>query len=270
MKKIIYICFLCFLCHSCEDVVEVDLNTAEPRLVIDASLNWPKGASGQTQQIRLTLTAPYFDNGVPPATGATVIVTDVSNNTFNFIEQGDTGIYQNDSFLPAFNQTYTLTINYSNETYTATEKLIPVSAIDRVEQKNDGGFSGDEIEIKAYYTDPPGVQNFYLFEFITNPNTISLEVYNDEFIDGNDFFGFYSDEDLKSGDELVIRNSGISERTYEFLNILLQQSDEDAGDPFQTQPTSVRGNCINQTNPNNYPLGYFRVSEIDSFTYVVE
>ena len=69
---------------------------------------------------------------------------------------------------------------------------------------------------------------------------------------------------------MLIRNSGISERTYEFLNILLQQTDEDSGDPFETQTTTVRGNCINQTNPDNFPLGYFRVSETDVFTYVVE
>ena len=54
------------------------------------------------------------------------------------------------------------------------------------------------------------------------------------------------------------------------LNILLQQTDEDSGDPFETQTTTVRGNCINQTNPDNFPLGYFRVSETDVFTYVVE
>ena len=30
----------------------------------------------------------------------------------------------------------------------------------------------------------------------------------------------------------------------------------------------VKGNIINQTNPENYPFGYFRLSEIDSTTYI--
>ncbi len=271
MKKLLYICILSLSFNSCEDVIEVELNTAEPRLVIDASLNWRKGTSGQIQQIQLTLTAPYFDNNIPPATGAIVTVTDSNNNIFNFSELDNSGLYQNNTFIPVINEAYTLTIIYNNETYTATESLIPVPSINYVEQKNDGGFSGDEIEIKAYYIDPQGVQNFYLFEFITtDPNTISLEVYDDEFTDGNEFFGFYSDENLSSGDVLLIRNSGISKRTFEFINILLQQTDDEAGDPFQTQPTSVRGNCVNQTNPDNYPLGYFRVSEMDIFTYTIE
>ncbi|TNJ43132.1 DUF4249 domain-containing protein [Tamlana fucoidanivorans] len=272
MKKLFYIGILIAMAlTSCQDVIDVDLQTAEPRLVIDASLSWKKGTNGSSQSIRLTLTAPYFADNVPPATGATVSVTDSNNTSFNFLEQGESGVYTNANFIPVIDETYTLNINYKNETYTATETLVPVVPIDFVEQKNDGGFSGEDIEIKVYYTDPADIENFYLFEFlVVERNTLSLEVYDDEFTDGNQIFAFYTDEDLKAGDELIIKNSGISERTYNFLNILLQQTDDNSGDPFETQPATVRGNCINTSNPKNYPLGYFRVTETDEITYIVQ
>ncbi|NMH89479.1 DUF4249 domain-containing protein [Flavivirga algicola] len=272
MKKIIYILLICFLCTSCEDVINLDLETAEPRLVIDASLNWIKGTDGKTQFIRLSLTAPYYGNNIPPASGAIVRVTDQNNNTFNFIEEGEnTGMYKNDTFIPVINNIYSLTIIYNNEIYTATETLMPVVPIDFVEQKDNGGFSGDETEIKAYYTDPANIENYYLFEFvIINTNALNLEVYDDEFTDGNQIFGFYSKDNLIAGDQLTIRNSGISKRAFEYLNILLQQNDNQSGDPFEIQPATVRGNCINQTNPSNYPLGYFRVSETSIFSYTIE
>lgn len=271
MKKIIYIFLFSFFFLSCEDVIEVELETTAPRLVIDASINWIKGTNGNIQFIQLSLTAPYYNNTIPPATGAVVTVADSNNNTFNFVEDGNSGLYANNSFAPTLNDTYTLTIVYNNETYVGTETLLPVPPIDFIEQNDGGGFSGDETEIKAYYTDPEGVGNYYLFEFIyIEDSTINIEVYDDEFTDGNQIFGFYSNEDISSGDELIIRNSGVSEQFYDYLNILLQQTDDDSGDPFQTQPATVRGNCINQTNSDNYPLGYFRVSETDIFTYVVE
>lgn len=271
MKKIFKLILISFLFISCEDVIDVDLNTADPRLVIDASIHWNKGTTGNNQFIKLTLTAPYFDDNVPPATGATVTVTNSKNFIFNFLEEDNTGIYKNKNFVPEIGEIYYLNILYNNETYVATETMLPVAPIEYVEQKNDGGFSGEEIEIKAYYSDPKNVENFYLFEFyILDRNTSSLEVYDDEFTDGNQIFAFYSDEDLVSEDQILIINSSISKRTYEYLNILLQQTDEDSGDPFQTQPATVRGNCVNQTNPENYPFGYFRVSETDVFTYVVE
>jgi hypothetical protein len=270
MKKIIFL-FLLSLCFNCEDVIDVDLNEAEPRLVIEASINWFKNTSGNEQSIKLSLSAPFFDNEVPAATGATVKITDTNNNTFNFVENGSTGIYLNTNFTPIIDQTYNLEILYNNETYIASETLKSVVLIDYIEQNNEGGFSGEEIELKAFYTDPANIENHYFFEFISDiPVIPTLEVYDDQFTDGNQIFGFYTEEDLESGDIVTIRNYGVSERFYEFMFILLQQGSDDGGGPFETQPATVRGNCINLSNPDNYPFGYFRLSEVDEVIYTVE
>ena len=114
MKKLVYILLsLTFL--TCEDIIELDLKTAEPRLVIDASLNWIKETSGNTQYIRLSLTTPYYNTSISPATGASVIVTDTKNNSFIFDEEENTGIYKNQSFIPEINGVYKLKIQYNNE-----------------------------------------------------------------------------------------------------------------------------------------------------------
>ena len=140
-----------------------------------------------------------------------------------------------------------------------------------MEQKNDGGFSGTETELKAYYTDPENIENYYLFEFQNNFTALpSLEVYKDEFTDGNQIFGFYTEEDLTTGDEVTIRNIGISKAYYNYMFILLQQNSEEGGGPFETTPATVRGNCINETNSNNFPFGFFRLSEVDELIYTVE
>ena len=215
MRKVIFITILSFFITSCEDVIDVDVPTAPPRLVIDAGINWIKNTSGNEQFIKLTLSAPYFDAEIPPANGAQVSVADSKSNTFNFVEQGSTGIYINNNFIPEIDAEYNLTINYQNEVYTATETLKSVSSVDFIEQQNDGGFTGDEIEIKAFYTDPKNEENFYFYRFTnTTEPDISLEVYDDEFTDGNQIFAFYTDEDLAQGHELIIRNFGISEQFY--------------------------------------------------------
>ena len=256
---------------SCEDVVNVNVPTENPRLVIDASINWFKGTQGNEQNIKLTLTSPYFDSSVPPANGAQIQITDSNNEVFNFIEDGSTGTYKNNSFIPVLNETYNLTIIYQGETYTASETLKSVSSIDYVEQNDNGGFSGNETELKAYYTDPVDEENYYFFEFISDiPVIPSLEVYKDEFTNGNQIFGFYTEEDLSTGDIVTIHNYGVSQQFYNYMFILLQQNNQEGGAPFETQPATVRGNCINQTNPENYPLGYFRVSQVDEFIYTVQ
>jgi hypothetical protein len=256
---------------SCEDVIEVELNKAEPRLVIEASIDWLKNTSGNEQEIKLTLSAPFFDNEVPPANGATVSITNSMNTVFNFIEDANSGIYKNAEFIPVINESYNLNIVYKDEVYTATETLKSVVPIDFIEQSNEGGFSGDQIEIKAFYTDPADEENYYLFEFLSDFTPIpSLEVYEDRFTNGNQIFGFYSDEDLEAGNIVTIRNHGASESFYAFMFLLLQQGSQDSGGPFETQPASVRGNCINETISDNFPFGYFRLSEVAEVIYTVE
>ena len=270
MKNCFYILLL-FICFSCEDVIDVDLNEAPPKLVIDASIDWLKNTSGNDQSIKLTLTAPYFDNNVPPANGAQVTIVNSDNIQFNFTEDGTTGIYRNTNFIPIINETYVLTIVYQGETYAATETLKSVVPLDYVEQNDEGGFSGEETELKVFYTDPEDEENYYFFEFFSDiPAFPELEVYDDVFTNGNQIFGFYTEEDLTSGDEVTIRNHGVSRQFYNYMFILLQQNGEDGGGPFETQPASVRGNCVNQTNPTNYPLGYFRLSEVSELIYIVQ
>lgn len=271
MKKFIYLSFIACIFISCEDVIEVDLNEAEPRLVIEASINWLKNTQGNEQEIKLSLSAPFFNDSVPPANGAIVEIVDSNNNVYSFTEVDQSGIYRNNTFVPVIDEAYTLSILFEDELYTATETLKSVVPIDFVDQIDDGGFTGEDIELKAFYTDPAGIENYYFFEFISEiVLTPTLEVYEDRFTDGNQIFGFYTEEDLEAGDIVTIRNHGVSGQFYNFMFILLQQGSEEGGGPFETQPATVRGNCLNVTNPNNFPFGYFRLSEVDEVIYTVQ
>lgn len=270
MKRVLFFIMLVGF-MSCEDVIDVDLPQSEPKLIIDASINWLKGTSGNFQAIKLSLSAPYFDTNIPPANGAVVKIINSQNTEFVFEEDGNTGVYINNTFSPIIDETYQLTIIYNNETYTAVETLKSVSPITRVEQEKTGGFLGEDYEIKAFTTDPLDEDNYYLIEFSNDiPTLPTLEVFKDEFVNGNEVFAYFSDEDLEIGNEIKIRTYGTSERFYEFMFILLQQTSEGGGGPFETQPATVRGNCINTTNKENYPLGYFRLSEIDEFIYTIQ
>ncbi|WP_290698227.1 DUF4249 domain-containing protein [Lacinutrix sp.] len=271
MKNRLYLLIILFTFSACEDVINLQVPSAEPRLVIDASLNWFEGTSGNNQTIKLSLSAPFFNDQIPIATGATVLVNDQNNNVFNFLDTNSNGTYECFDFNPQLNQEYNLTITYNGETYIGSETMMTVTPIDFIEQNDDGGFSGEEIEIKAFYTDPESEENFYLFEFKeqneTNP---SLEVYDDEFTNGNQIFAFYSNPETEIGNQLNIKNYGISKQFYEFVFLLLQQTSDAGGGPFELQPATVRGNCINQTNPENFPFGYFRVSQANELIYTIE
>ncbi|QED36356.1 DUF4249 domain-containing protein [Antarcticibacterium arcticum] len=251
---------------GCEEVVQVDLEESEPRLVIDASLLRDKENPSSMQTIRLTTTAPFFEDRSIPAKEATVLVRDSSGREYIF-DEIESGYYRNNNLYLSFDRTYELEILYEGELYTASENLIPVASLENVEQTTGGGFTGDNIELKVFYTDPVEERNYYLFRLLHED--LSLQIYDDEFTNGNRTFAYFSDEDLRPGDEVRFEVQGMSRRFYEYMFILRSQAGSGGG-PFQTQPTTVRGNVINVTNPQNYALGYFRIAETDYLNYTVE
>ncbi|HBK83981.1 MAG TPA: DUF4249 domain-containing protein, partial [Flavobacterium sp.] len=233
---------------SCEDVIDVDLKKGKPKLVIEASILWKKGTTGSEQTIKLSKTTDYFSAIIPKVSGAIVFITDESN-TYNFVENTGTGEYICTNFSPALGKTYQLTIISEGQTYVATETMKAVPTIENVEQNNDGGFLGDEIEVKFFFQDNGATTDFYLVQFNTNFSLLpEYDVINDSFFQGNQMFGLYSNEDLKATNVVNFNLYGISERYYNYMNIILGISGGNGGSPFSTPPATVRGNIVNQTN----------------------
>lgn len=256
---------------SCEDVIKVDLETAEPRLVIDASIDWIKNTPGNEQKITLSTTTDYYSEKFPAVSGADVTVMNSASKIFTFKENPGTGEYLCSDFEPVAGETYTLKIMVNGEIYTATETLMKVPDIENnILQNNDGGIAGDETEITYFYQDDASEINYYLYSH-TIPK-VAFPLYETE--DDDDTQGsltpvYFSHEDLKQGDKVNIKLYGISKRYYEYFGKILSASGND-GSPFSTIPTAVRGNFINQTNSSKFAFGYFRLSEVAVKDYTIQ
>jgi hypothetical protein len=273
MKTIKYITLaitILFLA-SCEDVINVDLNTAAPRLVIDAAINWQKGTDGSIQKIILSTTTDFYSNVIPKVSGANVSIKNSSNVNYIFSETSTAGEYQCTTFKPVIGETYVLTVSYKGETYTATETMQSVTPIDAIQQKNNSGFTGKDYEIEVNFKDPLA-KNFYMVKFFAEIfKAPSYGIIGDEYTNGNEKSWSYSDPDLKQGTKIAITHYGISESYYNYMNKLISiASSSGGGSPFQTPPATVRGNIVNQTNSDNYALGYFSLSEVDYRNYTIQ
>lgn len=273
MKKsiLLIVFFISIFFSSCEEVVDVDLDTAPPKLVIEAAINWEKETTGAQQVIKLTTTTGYFENVIPTVSGATVYIKNSTNQQFNFSEITKTGKYICTNFKPVVNETYTLTVISNGNTYTATETLKSVAPITRIEQNNQGGITGTNIEIRTFYNDPADADNYYLYKYVySNKVTSTYYVAEDKFFQGNEYFSQSDDDDLEIGNEIEITHVGISKQYYNYMSILVSIAGSNVGGPFQSPPATVKGNIINTTNKANYPLGYFSLSQTDSIKYTIE
>jgi hypothetical protein len=104
------------------------------------------------------------------------------------MEIATTGEYICTNFNPVINEVYVLTVVHNGPTYTATERLKSVSAITKIVQNNEGGFTGKNIEIKTFYNDPADESNYYLYKYSDSSKPI-IKYYADEdtFFQGNVF-----------------------------------------------------------------------------------
>lgn len=249
----------------------MDLETAEPKLVIDASIDWVKGTTGNEQKIKLSTTTGYYSTAFPNVSGADIVVTNSANTVFSFIENPGTGEYTCSNFHPVIGETYALKVVLNGETYTATETCIGVPKIeDNIIQNNAGGFGGDEVEITYFYQDNGNQENHYLHRIMSPVSKFpEYKAKDDGNSQGNLMKEYFSDEDLKTGDRINIRLYGISRRYYDYFRKLLAASGAGSG-PFQTTPGSVRGNIVNETHFENFAYGYFRLSEVDVKDYTIQ
>ena len=265
MKKIFYLIFLT-ACIACEDVIEVDLNTEEPRVVIEATGIQNENSDLGIVNTRISKTVPYYTENIEIYDNAEVHLF-VNDAVYELTLEDNSGSFT-DTIPMIYDTDYKLEVKFEGEIYTATTQLYKSVPIDYIEQTNNA-IDENLISINAYFTDPANEENFYFFEFYSEKFGGVSDSSDDELFNGNQISTFYADE-FEPEDQINISIQGISEQYENYYSILSSQVGENGGNPFSANPASVRGNIINENNPKNYAFGYFRMSQKYSLVYIVE
>tara|TARA_R110002126_G_scaffold291579_2_gene453908 strand:+ start:22037 stop:22867 length:831 start_codon:yes stop_codon:yes gene_type:complete len=273
MKKIyIFPVLILLIFSNCEKVIDVDVPSIAPKLIIDASFEvyFDENPVRAKSLVKLRESADYFDEAIPTVTNATVFLTNLADNSvINFEDSNADGEYEPiANFIPADNVAYELTVIHNNETYKGKATKVKSTQIIDVAQGDSTLFSGNEVEINVKIQDELDIENYYFFDFSNN----NFSVLEDRFFDGQEYEvpNFYAEDDIVLPTAVNIRMLGVSKDYFTYLRILISQSGLTGGGPFETVPTSLLGNMINTTDENNFPLGYFHIGETDSFTIFLE
>ena len=267
MKYIyIYTILTVLLFSNCEKVIEIEVPTIEPKLIIDASFEvlFNESPARANVVVKLKLSTDYFDDTIPTVSNAVVFLTNTADNTvINFSDVNLNGNFTPIiNFIPKDATEYELTVIYKNEIYKGNATKVKSTQIDSAIQGDETLFSGKEIEVKVAFKDNVDNENYYLFNF-TNNLFLPLE---DRFFNGTNynFSFFYQEEEIEVPTNVTVTMSGITKDYFTYFRILQNQSGTSGGGPFQSVPSSLLGNIINTTNEDNFPLGYFHISETDT------
>ena len=267
MKKIyIYTILTVLLFSNCEKVVDIDVPTIEPKLIIDASFEVLFNESPVTANmaVKLKLSTDYFNETIPTVSDAIVFLTNTADGSvINFSDVNLNGNFAPIiNFIPKDAIEYELTVVYKSEIYKGNATKVKSTQIDSAIQGDETLFSGKETEVKVTFKDNGDNENYYLFNF-TNNLFLPLE---DRFFNGTNynFSFFYQEEEIEVPTNVTVTMSGITKDYFTYFRILQNQSGTSGGGPFQSVPSSLLGNVINTSNEANFPLGYFHISETDT------
>lgn len=267
MKKTLYLLITLLSILSCEEVVDINVPESTPRLVIDASIERQFSGTGDfigdVALVNLSLTTPFFSEEPKFINNAEVVLTDVDNNkTFRFQSVDLQGNFEiiDSSFEILNDVEYKLTVIYDNEAYESTEVLnfsTPFTNIEQIENDNNA-FGEDDIIVDISFVDLIGQDNFYFLD-LGDANITSID--DEFFTDGEEIKFSYFFEDTVTLDQ-VFKLYGSDKRLNTFQEEIELLSSGDTNGPFSTVPFRARGNIVNTTNADNFPFGYFRVSEV--------
>jgi hypothetical protein len=267
MKKLKFILFI-FIFLGCEKVIDLETDFNDTRLVVDANISKHRDSLNAKASVKLSETVPYFSDEEIIINDAIVSI-EINQKTHELYYDNPTKLYLADINFIENNSDFVLLIEHKKNNYTSSSKLIKTPKIESVVFGDRKSLNKDEVELKVTFTDPPEEGNYYLWKF--GPKKSGKFDYLpalDKYINGNKFtFSFFIDktEYLQDSDYINIEINGITEDYFNYLNILTSQAGAQNGRPFTTSSSVIKGNVVNKTNLENFPLGYFRVYEFDYF-----
>ncbi|MCC6700247.1 MAG: DUF4249 domain-containing protein [Fluviicola sp.] len=254
-RAIIFICVLTLIVlGSCQKVIDVDLNSEDPKFVIEGNIH-----EGDTTHYVLITRSLNFDESIayPTVNNAIVTVVDNLGNVGTFTSIGN-GKYALSSYPGVVGRTYTITVAVDGNTFSASSTLqtaVPLNDVFIQELY----FGQDTFRtIIAERNDPAGEPNYYQFNlYVNGVREKGIYLQDDQFNDGNLTLQPLFGPDLLPGDTLRLDMFCIDKPVYSYF---YQLSLNSSGQATPANPVS------------NFPsgcFGYFGARTFASKTIVV-
>ncbi|MBK7939141.1 MAG: DUF4249 domain-containing protein [Lewinellaceae bacterium] len=231
------------LLNSCTKVIDINLNEADPKIVIEAELL--SGTHDFT--VKITKTGDFFNPGQPGTVAdATVFLKKGTDAALHLANEGN-GIYSLKNFTASENTAYFLSVTVEGKTYEATDflpKNVPLDSLTvGVPENSLFNTSGaDSFQIVVNYQDPPEDLNFYRIRSTVNgiPRSegAKLLVIEDRYSVGAYFTLPIFTDSYELNDNVDVELMSISHAMFDYFNTLALLVDG-SGSPARRTPAAI-------------------------------
>jgi len=238
---------------SCQKVINIDLNSTSPAIVIEANINDQPGPYSVVLSQTVNFSEP---NTFPAVNGAFVTIADNAGTTDTLFETSTAGTYNTKKIVGVPGRTYTLTVLANGKTYTSVCTMpqvvnfdsLVVFKIARTSFGRGGGKTDTTYLPEALFQDPSTGLHYYRFvETVNDTLLTSINIVNDQLSQGK-YVGYPIREGhrLNEGDSVKIEMQCIDQGTYQYFSTFGEAS----GSTNVTPANPI-------SNISNGALGYF-------------
>ena len=255
---------------GCQQVVTIDLNKADPHLVVEGIVSDQPGP----YTVKLSKTGNYFEPALvyPAVSNAFISVTDDAGQCDTLREVGvGSGTYQSSTLKGLTGRTYALEVIAEGRAYNAVSSMPQKVVIDslyalaRPQGRGEPGY-----DIYVTFKDPPEPGNYYRLNARSSAaipqDSIDgrrYRVYTDKLTNGNEMTErIRAGRNVAAGDTITVDLLTIDKATYDYFNTLrnVLSSDQAATSLAPTNPN---------TNLSNGSLGYFSAYTIYTLSIIM-
>lgn len=259
MRKFIYLFIILSslgsILSGCEDLIDVNLNSADPRIVIEADLD----NIDESQVIYVSRTVPFDDHRKNEIISDAIVEVegrDGQLHPFRYSEMHEA--YVNPSFHVIDNTMYTLRVQIDGDLYEAQEHMSSYIEVDSTGILKERIFGDDYYFATFRFQDPADIQNYYKYNVSVNGSPMKFyAVFNDKFNDGlyvNHQVGSV-DNDITEDSFVIVKRQIISQSVYKYWNEIQSVH------PGSVAPANPASNI------SNGALGYFSVSSAKEYLF---
>jgi len=265
MKYILYITLLFVGFTSCEKVIDLPLNEADQKVVIEAVTSDFVGDS----YVLISITGTVYEQSVfEKINNAVVTVTDKNGVITIFSEDGtNTGKYVNAGFLVTENNNYLLNVQIGVDEYTSkystqTRAVLDFIYSEKIGHASFGGNAADSSNVVYFaFTDNVNETNYYRFKVFKNGDyTNELYLGDDKLINGEQFVNVFFGDEFDSGDTVLVEMQNIDKANYTYF---YSMSNAQSDNPFSATPANPVSNI------DGGALGYYGAYLKDTMNLIV-
>lgn len=236
------------LAPACTEVIELDLNTTAPRLVIEGYVNDQPGPYYVKVSETLNFDAA---NNWPAVSGATVLIND-NEGVLDTLLEVEPGLYATTHLQGFPGNTYTLIVEVDGKKHIAVSTMPRPVALDTAYLTKSAVMGGENVIPVLEFTDPAGEANYYNLVVKKNgwslPGFFTLE---DQIRDGQYISRPLrsADFEIEPGDRLLAELQAVDPAVYTYFYVLGQAAGLGLNQsPTPSNPTGNFGGDV---------LGYF-------------